>query len=151
MAVELLTYTDLAERLKVSTEAARALVKRHRLPRSRANDGKTLVSVDLSEIEHKPLPTRSPPGHRTITTPLMARIAALQAELEEANARAVTARSDYERERDRAEHLLAELLKLTAEAMSAKEAAARLEGEIVARRSRRWWQWRRDRLKARTA
>jgi hypothetical protein len=41
----------LAERLKVSPEAARALAKRYRWPRSRANDGKTLVSVDLADTK----------------------------------------------------------------------------------------------------
>ena len=66
MAVEALTYADLGQRLGCSPEAARSLVKRLRLPRQRANDGKTLVTVDLSEIEHKPLPApvtgRSPVG-----------------------------------------------------------------------------------------
>ena len=55
MPVEMLTYADLGERLKVSPEAARALVKRHRWPRSRSNDGKTLVQVDLSEFTHSPI------------------------------------------------------------------------------------------------
>ncbi len=45
--IEQLTYAQIAERLGVSPEAARAIVKRNRLPRSRANDGKTLVAVDL--------------------------------------------------------------------------------------------------------
>ena len=49
MPVEMLTYAELGERLKISPEAARALVKRQRLPRSRSNDGKTLVQVDLTE------------------------------------------------------------------------------------------------------
>ena len=40
----MLTYAGLAERLKISPEAARALAKRLRLQRSRSNDGKTLVS-----------------------------------------------------------------------------------------------------------
>ena len=53
--------------LKTSPEAARAVAKRLRLPRSRANDGKTLVSVDLDEIEHKPMPARSPGGHQAVT------------------------------------------------------------------------------------
>ena len=56
MSVEQLTYAQIAERLGVSPEAARAIVKRHRLPRSHANDGKTLVAIDLGEIRHKPLP-----------------------------------------------------------------------------------------------
>ena len=62
MTIENLTYAALAERLKISPEAARALVKRLRLPRQRANDGKTLVSVDLSEIQHKTMPARSSRG-----------------------------------------------------------------------------------------
>jgi hypothetical protein len=64
MPAEQLTYAQIAERLSVSAEAARAIVKRHRLPRSRRNDGKTLAAIDLTEIRHKPLPTRSPRGHR---------------------------------------------------------------------------------------
>jgi hypothetical protein len=36
--IELLTYADLAERLKCSPEAARSLAKRLRLPRSCGND-----------------------------------------------------------------------------------------------------------------
>ena len=50
MPTEQLTYFEIAERLSVSPEAARAIVKRHRLPRSRANDGKTLAAIDLQEI-----------------------------------------------------------------------------------------------------
>src|SRR5262249_11307877 len=65
MATEQLTYAQIAERLSVSPEAARAIVKRHRLPRSRSNDGKTLAAIDLEEIRHKPLPARSPVGHRS--------------------------------------------------------------------------------------
>jgi hypothetical protein len=61
MAVEMLSYNQLGERLGCSPEAARALVKRLRLPRQKANDGKVLVSVDLSELNHKPMPARSPP------------------------------------------------------------------------------------------
>ena len=64
MAIEMLNYTQLGERLSCSPEAARALVKRLRLPRQKANDGKVLVSVDLSEINHKPMPA----GHRPVTT-----------------------------------------------------------------------------------
>src|SRR5258707_12791398 len=80
MAIEMLNYADLAARLKVSPEAARALAKRLRLPRSRGNDGKALVSVDLAELNHAPLPARSPAGHQAIT-PLKAKIETLEAEL----------------------------------------------------------------------
>ena len=48
-------------------------------------------------------------------------------------------RADFERERDRCDTLMAETLVLTKVAMSARENAARLEGEVSARRGRRWW------------
>jgi hypothetical protein len=80
MAIEMLNYADLTARLQVSPEAARALAKRLRLPRSRGNDGKALVSIDLAEINHAPLPARSPAGHQVVT-PLRAKIETLQAEL----------------------------------------------------------------------
>lgn len=140
MSVELLTYADLAERLKISPEAARALAKRHRLPRSRSNDGKALVSVDLSEIQHTPLPGRSPSGHQAVAAPLKAKIEALQAELAKLESISAGHRSDFERERDRAERLMSELLKATADTMAARETSARLEGELTAFRARSWWQ-----------
>jgi hypothetical protein len=56
MPTEQLSYAQMAERLSVFTEAARALVKRHRLPRSRSNDGKTLVAVDLASCTTDPCP-----------------------------------------------------------------------------------------------
>ena len=139
MPVEMLTYADLASRLKVSPEAARALAKRLRLPRTKGNDGKTLVSVDLAEINHAPLPGRSPAGHQAVIAPLKARIEALQAELAKVEALSGGHRADFERERDRADKLMAELLRMTADAMGAKETAARLEGQLSALRSRPWW------------
>ena len=41
--------------------------------------------------------------------------------------------------RDRADKLISELLKATADAMMAKETAARLEGELAALQARPWW------------
>src|SRR5262249_61606915 len=72
---------SLAERLSCSAEAARALVKRMRLPRHKANDGKVLVSVDLNEINHKPMPAKSPSERHPIIASLTARVETLQAEL----------------------------------------------------------------------
>ena len=54
-------------------------------------------------------------------------------------AQAAGHRADFERERDRAERFVAELLKATADTMAAKESTARLEGELAALRSRPWW------------
>lgn len=143
--IEHLTYAELAERLGVTAEAARALAKRLRLPRQRGNDGKARVMVDLAEVQHKAMPARSPAGDHPVAA-LKARIEALQAELvemEEENAtlRAVAdeRREDFVRERDRADKLMAELLKATSDLMSAKEAAARLDGELATLKVRPWW------------
>jgi len=127
LPVEMLTYAELGERLKISPEAARALVKRHRLPRSRANDGRTLVQVDLAEISHSPVPrmTQPPVGHA-----LKEKIEALQAELIEMEAIAKGHRADFERECERTNKLLAELLKTNTDAMVAREKAALLEGKL---------------------
>src|SRR4249919_4330259 len=110
MPVEMLTYAELGERLKISPEAARALVKRHRLPRSRSNHGKALVQIDLAEISHSPL-SRGPQaqaGHQVVTD-LRQKIETLQAELFEMEAMASGHRADFERERERASKLFAEL------------------------------------------
>jgi hypothetical protein len=133
MSVETLTYAALGARLKISPEAARSLAKRLRLPRSLSDDGKALVSVDLIEIRHTP----RPPGSRRAgnIAPLAAKIEALQAEIARVEARAASHRADFERERERADRLMVELLQATAETMAAKEATARLEGEVAALRT----------------
>ena len=131
MPVEMLTYAELGERLKISPEAARALVKRQRLPRSRSNDGRTLVQIDLTEISHSPV-SRGPQaqaGHQVVTA-LNQKIETLQAELIEMEAIASGHRADFERECERTNKLLAELLKASSETMAAREKAALLEGKL---------------------
>jgi hypothetical protein len=55
MPIEQLTYAQIAERLGITADAARAIVQRHRLPRARANDSnKMLVTIDLTDIQHRP-------------------------------------------------------------------------------------------------
>ena len=133
MSVEILTYAALGARLKISAEAARLLAKRLGLPRSLAPDGKALVSVDLAEIRHTP----RPPGTRQAGTIalLTTKIETLQAEIARLEAREAAQRADFERERERADRLMTELLHATAETMAAKEATARLEGELAALRT----------------
>ena len=132
MPVEMLSYAELGERLKVSPEAARALVKRHRLPRSRSNDGKTLVQVDLTEISHSPVPRarQAPAGHQAVTAALKEKIETLQADLFEMETIANGHRADFERECERTNKLLAELLKSSIETVAAREKAALLEGKL---------------------
>jgi hypothetical protein len=133
MSVETLTYSALGERLKISPGAARSLAKRLRLPRAVSDDGKARVSVDLAEIRHTPQrPGRRQAGNVVL---LRARVAALQTEIARLQATAAGHRADFERERDRADRMLAELLQATADAAAAKEAAARLEGEVAALRT----------------
>ena len=144
MPVEMLSYVELGERLKISPEAARALVKRHRLPRSRSNTGKTLVQVDLTEINHSPV-TRAPPtpaGHQVVTA-LKDHIATLQADLLEMKAIAGGHRADFERETDRSNRLMAELFKASNETTAAREKAAYFAGKLSTAKhptaKQRWW------------
>jgi hypothetical protein len=135
MGIEQLTYLDLAERLNISAEAARSLVRRMHLPRQKANDGKTLVAVDMCDIRHKPAAM----VRRVDLDALQARVDELEELLRRAEAIAARQRADYERERERAERLAAELLLIVADLMAAKEKSARLEGELAALRARPWW------------
>ena len=135
MGIEQLTYVDLAERLNISADAARSLVRRMHLPRQKANDGKTLVAVDFSDIRHKPAPT----VRRVDVDALRKRVAELEQLVTKFEAVAAWHRADYERERERAEKLAAEIVRVFAELVAAKEKAARPEGELAELRARPWW------------
>ena len=50
MVQELLTYVDLADRLQISTSAAKVIAKGLRLPRYGLPDGRTLVLCDLAQL-----------------------------------------------------------------------------------------------------
>ena len=131
MPVEMLTYVDLGARLKISSGAARSFAKRLRLPRTLSHDGKALVNVDLAEIKHTPRPMVARPADTTL---LRAKIETLRVEIAQLEARAAGHRADFERERERADRLMVEMLQATAETMAAKETTARLEGELTALR-----------------
>ena len=98
---------------------------------------------------------------------LQTQITALETELANVEAAAAGHRADFERERDRADKLLSEVLRATVDLIAAKEATARTEGdlavvraqaegeiaavrahadfletELTTMRARRWW-WRR--------
>ena len=130
MPVETMTYAALGARLMISAAAARSLAARLRLPRSVSDDGKTLVTVDLAQVRH----TRRPRGHREAgnDAALAARIVTLQAEITRLEATAAGHRADFERERERADRLMVELLQATAETAAVRETAARLEGFLRA-------------------
>jgi hypothetical protein len=149
MSIESLTYGDLAGRLGTSYEAARSLVRRLRLPRQMGNDGTARVNIDLAEIQYKPLPRRSPRGHRedfealkVQVEQLQAQVTKLETEKSSIEAVAVGHRADFERERERGDKLMTNTMTLVAVAMSARAKAARLESELSARRSNFWMRLR---------
>ncbi|MDH2398739.1 hypothetical protein QCM77_01880 [Bradyrhizobium sp. SSUT18] len=138
MCVELLTYADLGDRLDVSREAARSLARRRRLPRSRSEDGKALVSVDVSELRYTPAhdaaagQTRSmPPWHRS----KQSRSRHSRAEVARLEAVATAYRAMFERER--ADRLAVELTQAAAETTAANAWAALLEDEVAVLRNGR--------------
>src|SRR5262249_28182297 len=101
------------------------------------------VAVDVAELNHTPMPRavtgRSSDDRHAVAVALKARIETLEAELAKLEAAAAVQRADFERERERCERLMAEVLKTTADLMAAREAAARLAGEIEALQARPWW------------
>jgi chromosome segregation ATPase len=74
-------------------------------------------------------------GHQPDVAALRAQITELEDEITKLELVASGHRADYERERERADRLMTEMLKTTADLMAAKEAAARLEGELATLRS----------------
>ena len=139
--LEQLTYVQIGERLNISSEGARAIVKRNRLPRSHASDGKTLVAIDLDE--HKPLPAWSPRGQPVtdVIATLKARIEQLEAELAAEQQRSAGDRAHYEHERERAdllarshESLEIQLKNLRLHLQAGRQAAS-------PRTLRDWWCW----------
>jgi len=148
--LEQLTYVQIGERLKISSEGARAIVKRNRLPRSHASDGKTLVSIDLDEPRHKPLPARSPRGQPVtdVIATLKARIEQLEAELAAEQQRSADHRADYERERERADQLVTSQDKLVIQLKNLRlllQVARQDAQPVVPRTLREWWRWLRRR------
>jgi chromosome segregation ATPase len=131
MSVEILTYSALGARLNISPVAARSLARRLQLPRSLSDDGKALVSVDLAEIKHTPGRRQTDDVAQWTTM-----VAALHVEIAQLEASVAGHRADFEHERARADRLMAELKQATAEATAAREATARLEGEVAVLRTR---------------
>jgi len=134
MSVEFLTYGALGARLNISPVAARSLARRLGLPRSLSDDGKALVSVDLAEIKHTPQPSARRQECDAAQWTTM--VAALHVEIAQLEASVAGHRADFEHERERADRLMAELLQAAAETTAAREAAARLEGEVAVLRTR---------------
>jgi hypothetical protein len=141
--LEQLTYAQIGERLKISSEGARAIVKRNRLPRSHASDGKALVAIDLDELQHKPLPARSPRGQPVtdVVATLRARIEQLEAELAAEQQRSAGHRADYERERERADQLVTSQDKLVIQLKNLRLLLEAARQAAQPQTLREWWRW----------
>ena len=89
----------------------------------------------------------APSGHGATATAIKANIERLQEEIAKLETLMASQQIEFQAalERDRAEQLMARLVRMTADLMSAREAAARLKDELIALRSlqssRPWW-WR---------
>jgi chromosome segregation ATPase len=156
MATQLLTYDELATAWGVSREAARKKVEGLRLPKQMGNDGKARIMIDLIEVQHQPLKPkkdRRPPGDRSETEALRQHVETLRAEVERHIALAATIRGDFERERDKAERALNDLVSLSERLADAeKERAEKLveieraqaevekaKAELSDWKARPWW------------
>jgi hypothetical protein len=134
MPIETLTSAPIADRLGFSSGAFRAFVNRLFRTMESRNKGNTLVAVDLTE--HATVAARSPVDDPSVVATLTARITTLEAEFARVEAAAAVHRADFERERER---LMAEVLKATAALTAAREATARIAGELAALQARPWW------------
>ncbi|MBB4365538.1 hypothetical protein GGD65_006604 [Bradyrhizobium sp. CIR18] len=135
-----MTYADLSARLNISREAARSLARRRGLPRSRSDDGKALVSVDLAELRYTPRPRRArraDPIDASIARIEAIKVESFKAEIARLEDVATAYRAVFERERERADRLAVELTQAAAETTAANAWAARLEDEVTALRSDR--------------
>ena len=141
--LEQLTYVQIAERLNISSEGARAMVKRNRLPRAHDKHGKTLVAIDLDELQLNPLPVWPPRRQPVIdvVATLKTRIEQLEAELAAEQQRSAGHWAHYEHERERAdllarshENLDIQLKNLRLLLQAGRQVAApRTLGD--------WWRW----------
>ena len=141
--LEQLTYVQIGDRLNISPEGARAIVKRNRLQRSHDKSGKTLVAIDLDKLQPKPLPAGSPrrlPASDVVAT-LQARIEQLEAELAAEQQRSAGHLAQYEHEHERAdllarghENLEIQLKNLRLHLQAGRHAAG-------PRTLRDWWRW----------
>jgi hypothetical protein len=95
-----------------------------------------LLAGDLAK---RPTATAHLPDDQLVVATLTARIETLESEFAKVEAAAAVHRADFERERERCERLRAEVLKATAGLMAAREATARIAGELAALQARPWW------------
>lgn len=153
MAEAWLTYPQIAELWKMSTEAARARIRRGNYQRRVGNTGEAEAYVDTTAPVRKPRKPRARGqtgtsaqiAHPVTETPPAATVAALEAlqghiadlkaQIAKTDALADQYRQERDVERERVATLTAELLRRTGEMLDAK---AKAEADAAAR-PRSWW------------
>jgi hypothetical protein len=135
MSVETLPHAGIADRPGFLS-AFQAFVNRFRLPRQ-PRKANTKHTVDLAASPA--VTARSPVDDHSLVATLTSRIETLEGDFAKVEAAAALHRADFERERERCERLMVEVLKGTAELMAAREAAAKMAGELAALQARPWW------------
>jgi hypothetical protein len=110
MPAEMLTYAAISDR-PAFWSAFQAFVNRLWLPRQRKHSGNALAAVDTAE--RPTVAAHSPEGDQSVVATLTARIETLESEFAKVEAAAAAHRADFERERDRCDRLMAEMLKGT--------------------------------------
>lgn len=142
MPEQWLTYTELADKLGTTPEAARAKANRGRWQRQLGNDGKARVLVDLdAPTVRTRTPARTPTAHpdaQPIEPPavqvamaaLEAHVVTLKDQLAKAEALASDRGREVAVERERVADLTSQILKLSLELLEARKAEARPLG---------WW------------
>jgi hypothetical protein len=146
MAETWMKYSDLAEALGISPEAARQKAIRGRWRRQRGNDGKALVLVDLeaeraSHVSRKrpdEHPAGRPDERRTIEA-LESHIATLKSDIVKCEALADQRCGDVEDERKRRDDVVAELVALSKLLAEQSAALDNARAELAAYRMSPWW------------
>ena len=135
MPAGMLTYAGISDYLGLSSPF-QAFVNWFRKPSQRNSAGDAPMTIELAELQTV---TSAPESDQSVVATLTARIETLEFEFARVEAAAATHRADFERERERCERLMAEVLKATADQMAAREEAARIAGELAALKARPWW------------
>ena len=153
MAIQNLTYAELGEIWGVSKDAARKKVEGLRLPRTRGNDGRARVQIDLEEVTHTPLRPKSETSdedrgegasgdrEETAGSPspeiraLQARVEDLASDLERERAETKRERDERLEERSRADRLAGDLAKLAGRLADAERANGAAEKDVALARA----------------
>ena len=150
MAETWLMYSELAQALDISAEAARQKAIRGGWRRQRGNDGKARILVDLEVEKAAHTPRRRPdkrldehpdehPDERRTFEALEAHIATLKEAVTKAEALGERHRQEAEIASKRVDHLVAELVGMSMRMAEQTAVADKVRAEFDAYRARPWW------------